>query len=122
MNKIIKQIGLVLLVLIGAYVIYLIVSFYVFLNTPIRSTKDFTTMYVEDGDVIDAEVMLSPPEKYSQLLEIDIDMRKKVAEYMKENNYKLKCGKQEFIRTDPSFKELKDGFQFEKNTGYSSPI
>ena len=59
--------------------------------------------------------MVYPPEKYAPLLQIDINMRKRVAEYMRKNNYKLKSGKQEFIRNNPSFKELiEGGFQFEK--------
>lgn len=81
----------------------------------IRQTKDFAIMYVEEDDVVDGDVMLYPPEKFSVLELIDIEMREKVSEYMKEHNYKLKDTTQRFIVNDPTFEELiVDGFEFEE--------
>lgn len=112
MFKHMKILGIILIVV---FVVLVIVIVYKLDNLTIRQTKDYAVMYVEVEDVIDGETMLSPPEKYSQLLQIDVNMRKKVSEYMEKNNYKLKSGKQEFIRNNPSFRELiEGGFQFEK--------
>ena len=86
-------------------------------NTKARGTKDYSEMYVDEGDMIDHTAMLVPPAKYDQLLQIDFEMRKQVADYMVENHLKLKSGKQVFVRINPSFDELVDsgenGFQFE---------
>ena len=80
-----------------------------------RRIRDYAVIYVDEKDVIDADAMLKPPEKYLPLLQIDADTRKLVAEHMKMNNYKLKSGKQEFIKNNPTFKELvAENFKFEK--------
>ena len=72
-------------------------------------------MVVEENDIVDCNMMMSPLDKYSQLLQISDEMRNKVSEYMRQNNLKLKSGKQEFIRNNPTFEELvNDGFIFEK--------
>lgn len=79
----------------------------------VRDTKDYSQIYVQD--VFDYEMMINPPEEYSALLQIDSSMREKVAAYMKENDFKLSSGKQEFIRNNPTFEELIEaGFEFEK--------
>jgi len=112
MLKYIKWIGVVLFVII---VVVCAIAIYQLNNTTIRQTKDFAVMYVDSEDVVDATVILSPPEKYSQLSEIDVKLRKRVSEYMKKNKLKLKSGKQEFVRNNPTFEELiNDGFVFEK--------
>lgn len=86
-------------------------------TTKARGTKDYAELYVDEDDMIDHAAMLVPPAKYDQLLQIDFEMRKQVAEYMAENHLKLKSGKQVFVRLHPSFEELvdneEDGFQFE---------
>ncbi len=112
MIKSIRVLGIIFLIIIVTVVVIVV---YNLSNTQIRQTKDYATMYVENEDLVDGDVMISPPEKYSQLLQIDVEMRKKVAKYMKNNNYKLKPGQQEFVRNNPTFKELiDDGFEFEK--------
>ena len=58
---------------------------------------------------------MNPPQKYEAINQIDLEMRKKLSVYMQENNYRLAFGEQEFIRINPSFKELKNCFRFEKN-------
>ena len=86
-------------------------------TTKARGTKDYAEMHVDEDDVIDHVAMLVPPAKYAQLLQIDYEIRKQVADYMEENHLKLKSGKQVFVRLHPSFEELvdngEDGFQFE---------
>ena len=80
-----------------------------------RRIKEYAVIYVDDKDILDANAMLSPPKKYSQLLLINLDTRKLVAEHMQMNHYKLKSGKQEFIKNNPTFKELvSENFEFEK--------
>lgn len=111
MFKYIKVIGIViiLIVVIAGTIILCMLN-----NITVRQTKDYAVMYVDAEDIVDAKVMISPPEKYLQLLQIDFEMRKQVAEYMENNNLKLKPGKQEFVRNNPTFKELvEDGFVFE---------
>ena len=98
-------------------IVFLIVAvlLYQLSNIDIRQTKDYAEMYVEEGDIIDCQVMITPPEKYSQLLQIDYEMRNEVSEYMRKNNFKLKSGKQEFVRNNPTFEELvENGFVFEE--------
>ncbi|MEI3163411.1 MAG: hypothetical protein V8S74_08505 [Lachnospirales bacterium] len=108
----IKYIIFAIIVFMFAIVIAVI---YQLSTIEIRQTKDYAEIYVDENDILDGNVMVYPPEKYAPLLQIDINMRKMVAEYMRKNSYKLKRGKQEFIRNNPSFKELiEDGFQFEK--------
>lgn len=84
-------------------------------NIEIRQTKDYAEMYVDETDILDYSAIVSPPEKYSQLLQLNMETREKLSEYMKKNNFKLKSGKQEFVRNNPSLDELiNDGFIFEK--------
>ena len=92
-----------------------VLMFYQLSQIQMRWSKDYATMYVDEEDIINAMAMVSPSEKYSALLLIDIEMRQQIANYMEKNNYKLKSGKQEFVKEDPSFEELiNDDFQFEK--------
>lgn len=112
MFKYIKIFGTIFILMI---VIIIVAIFCILKNTTVRTTKDYAVMYVDVEDIVDAEAMISPPEKYSQLLQIDLDMRKKVANYMEKNNLKLKSGKQRFVRIYPTLDELiDDGFEFEK--------
>ncbi len=105
-------------IIIGIIVVSLICAIfllYKFGKIQIRPDKHYAQMYVYEDDIVDGDAIISPPMQYSQLLQIDLEMRKRVAEYMDKNNYKLKGGEQEFIRVNPSFEELiEDGFQFEK--------
>lgn len=83
-------------------------------NIIIRQTKDYAEIYIDEGDTVDYLVIINPPDKYSQLLQIDMETREELAQYMKENNYKIKSGKHEFIRNNPTLNELiSDGFLFE---------
>ena len=93
--------------------VFICIITYKVLTIPVRTTKDYSIMYVDKNDIIDSETMINPPEKYSLLLKIDLKVRKKVAKYMKKNNFKLKTGNQEFITNDPTFKELINDFVFE---------
>lgn len=112
--NVVKWVSIILIATILLATIFIAFVMYKFGKIQIRQTKDYAVMYVDENDFLDSEAMISPPEKYSQLLQIDLSMRKRIAEYMENNNYKLKSGKQEFIRNNPSFEELiEDGFQFE---------
>ena len=97
----------IIILAFSAFIFLIIgIGIYKTLSMPLRQTKDFQSFYIEEGYVFDAEKMIDPPEEFSALLQIDQDMRMKVAEYMKEHNYKLRSGKQRFIRSNPTFKEL----------------
>ena len=104
-------------ILILAVCVYVTVNI-VFHDKDVENLGNYLKKLYEIG--VDAVIFSDPlvidvRKKYAPLLQIDINMRKRVAEYMRKNNYKLKGGKQEFIRNNPSFKELiEDGFQFEK--------
>lgn len=103
-------------VLIGIFcfvVLGILVFVYALSTIQIRDTKDYSQIYVQG--TFDYKMMITPPEEYSALCQIDLSMRKQVADYMKKNNYKLKIGKQEFVRNNPTIDELiNDGFVFEK--------
>lgn len=110
-----KYIKITIIMFIFIVFVMILLTIYKLNNVTIRQTKDYATMYIEVEDLIDADAMISPPEKYSQLLQIDLEIRLSIAAYMKENNLKLKNGKQKFIRNNPTLKELvNDGFVFEK--------
>lgn len=110
-----KKIMVIFAVIIGIIAILLLTLFYQLGNIEVRQTKDYAEMYVDEVDVVDYSSIITPPEKYSQLLQIDLAVREELANYMKTNNYKLKSGKQEFIRNNPTLDELiNDGFAFEK--------
>lgn len=101
----------VMLIIFSVLIIMLLLAIYNLSTIKIRDTKDFSHIYVDD--IFNYEMMISPPKKYEALNQIDFPMRKKVAGYMKENNYILKKGKQEFVRNNPTFEELIGGFVFE---------
>lgn len=110
-----KKIMVILAVIIGIIAIMLLGLFYQLGSIEVRQTKDYAEMYVDEVDVVDYSSIITPPEKYSQLLQIDLKVREELANYMKTNNYKLKSGRQEFIRNNPTIDELiNDGFLFEK--------
>ena len=109
-----KKWHIVTLVIIGIAVLYIFILVYQLCTTEIRQTKDYAEMFIEEGDMIDCSAILNPPEKYSQLLQIDTGIRQKLASYMEKNNYRLKYGKQEFVRNHPTADELINDFVFEK--------
>lgn len=108
-----KLFKIILMCIVCAAIIFPTFIIYKLSTIEVRDTKDYSQIYVKD--IFDYEMMINPPEEYSALLQIDSSMRGKVAAYMKENDFKLSLGKQEFIRNNPTFEELiEDGFKFEK--------
>ncbi|MBQ6908123.1 MAG: hypothetical protein IJQ28_07075 [Clostridia bacterium] len=99
------------------FIVLIIFCFFIFLNQlnkiQVRTTKDYSQIYIDD--IFDYNTVMNPPQKYEAINQIDLEMRKKLSVYMQENNYRLAFGEQEFIRINPSFKELKNCFRFEKN-------
>lgn len=98
------------------FIIIMFAFFVMLIATSIdRRFKLYETIDIDDEDVVDADAMISPPDKYSELLQIDQETRKRIAEYMRMNNYKLKAGRQTFIKNKPTYQELiSSGFEFEK--------
>lgn len=110
-------IGAVLNMMLFSVGIYIIItaSLYSYLDTiPILATKDFASIYVEENELVDYDIFLHPSEKFSSLNKIDLEIREKIADYMVDNNYKLKSGEHKFMWNNSSFEELIDDFEFEK--------
>lgn len=101
-----KKSSAFVLLLSLATVLFFGIEVYKFLNTPIRQTKDYNSIYIEEWYEFTADDMISPPERFNALLQIDEELRAQVAKYMLDHNYKLKSGNQEFIRINPTFEEL----------------
>ena len=78
--KVFKIIVCIVIVLVITILCFM---FHQLSNIQIRQTKDYAIMVVEEDDIIDCDMTLSPPDKYSQLLQISDEMRKEVSEYMK---------------------------------------
>lgn len=111
--KELKKIVRCILCVFSVIIMIALVFLYQLSMVEIRTDKDYNDIYV--SGIFDYQMMIAPPEEYSALYQIKLSMRKRVAKYMKDNNYKLKSGKQEFIRIDPTFEELiKECFKFEK--------
>lgn len=111
--KLFSHIIKVMAVILVLYIISQIVGLIYWFSMPTRTTKDFAYIEIEEGYIFDYNDMLDPPEEYDMLLNIEQSLRDKVAEYMRENNYRLKCGKQKFIINRPTYKELLDCFEFD---------
>ena len=80
-----------------------------------KRIKRYETFYVDEGDIIDCNAMMKPPKKYTVLMRISAVTRRQVAEHMQANHFKLKSGKQSFIKNNPTYEELVTaGFAFEK--------
>lgn len=110
-----KKIFIIFSVIMGIIVLAACVLLYQLSSIEIRQTKDYAEIYVDD--TFNYEMMLYPTEKYSALYQVDVEMREKVSDYMREHDYVLKKGRQEFIRNNPTFEELiRNGFLFEKET------
>lgn len=110
-----KKILVIFSVIIGIIILATCVLLYQLSTIEIRQTKDYAEIYVDD--TFNYEMMLYPTERYSALYQVDVKMREKVSDYMKENGYVLKKGRQEFIRNNPTFEELiEEGFVFERET------
>lgn len=100
-----KKSCIIFIVILMSILLIIVVNIYRFLSRPLMSDKSETNIYIDDGDIIDGEAMMNPPEKYSQLLSIDEKVRKKLGNYMIENNLRLEFGKQSFF-SFLSYKEM----------------
>ncbi len=86
--------------------LYTAYTIYYFSNIEWKSDKNYYSFIVEADDIVDANVFRSPSEEYSKLTVIDPDTRERIAQYMEENNLKLKPGEQCFDRLDYTYNEL----------------
>lgn len=100
-----KKNDVILIVIFVIILLITVVNIYRFLSRPLLSDKSETNIYIDDGDIIDGEAMMNPPEEYSQLLSIDEKVRKELGNYMIENNLRLEFGKQSFF-SFLSYKEM----------------
>ena len=91
--KIMRWIIFAVFIMIVSYFAYVL---YVLYNTPLLLAEDYSTIYIEQGDIVDAEIMRNPTEEFHNLTRLDTQTREELAEYMEENNLKLAEGKQEF--------------------------
>ena len=84
----------------------------------IRTTKDFIPITIENNEIVDYRDFAFCDGKYDMFKEISPECRAEVANYMYENNLKLKYGEYEFCKSNPTFDELvNENFKFEKITG-----
>lgn len=111
--KVLKKLLISLIYIIVVFIVFLLAVFFKLSTVQLRDISDYETINIQEDFTY--EMMISPPRKYSALLQIDLPTRKKVAKYMKKHHYKLKSGKQEFIKNNPTLKELLNQcFIFEK--------
>ena len=71
----------VLICIICFVVLGILMVVYELSTIQIRDTKDYSQIYVHG--TFDYKMMINPPEEYSALCQIDLSMRKQVADYMK---------------------------------------
>lgn len=112
-KSVVKTIGKLCYIAFLLYILVSIIGCMVFLNSRTYSVDNLSIIHVTENEIVDYKVFLEPTDKYEELKLIDEDVRKEVAEYMQNNNYKLSVGDQEFINKQPTLKELIKGFKFE---------
>ena len=84
-------------------------------TTELVVAKDYADLVVEQNQTVDYKDFINPSGTTDTLKQIDPDIRLKIAEYMKENNLKLKEGKHHFNRVNGTYdKYINDEFKFEK--------
>lgn len=89
--KMIIFVGVIILFSIGCICAGMLIHWF---NTAEIETEGKTciTLHVYEGEVIDYSTFLNPEDKMYELGGIDESIRFQIAEYMKENNLKLKEG------------------------------
>ena len=84
-------------------------------TTELVVAKDYADLVVEQNQTVDYKDFINPSGTTDTLKQIEPDVRLKIAEYMKENNPKLKDGKHHFNRVNGTYdKYINDEFKFEK--------
>lgn len=84
-------------------------------TTEVDMEKYYNNLVVEQNQTVDYKDFINPSGATDTLKQIDPDIRLKIAEYMKENNLKLKEGKHHFNRVNGTYdKYINDEFKFEK--------
>lgn len=77
-----------------------------------KTCVDFVVL---PGQVVDYQSFIMPNGETEQLEEIDENTRRKIADYMRSNNLKLKEGHHYFNRIDGTYDEyINQDFKFEK--------
>lgn len=114
-----KKLGVFLTIAI--WIATLVISFYIGAlfqwasTTEIKTTKDYSQIFVEENDVADYKIFIDIPEKYGALEQIEEPIRKTISLYMQANNLKLSVGEHEFTRINGSLDEyINEEFQFEE--------
>lgn len=83
----------------------------------IRTNKDYTCIMINNDELADYKVFVNCKDKYTDLKMIGVKNRTELANYMYENNLRLRTGKQEYIVVNPTYTELIEDFKFEKIDG-----
>ena len=116
MKKILKV--LLYAVIIIVIVLLILLGLTCYELSQIRTTKDFIPITIENNEIVDYRDFAFCDGKYDMFKEISPECRAEVANYMYENNLKLKYGEYEFCKSNPTFDELvNENFKFEKITG-----
>ncbi len=92
---------------------YTIFTLYRISNIPIHQTKDYNSIYVDNAKVLaDYRIFENVPKEYSALEQISAEEREKLAKYMRENDFVLSDGEQEFDRIHDKFEINVSSFKF----------
>ena len=116
MKKILKV--LLYAVIIIVIVLLILLGLTCYELNQIRTTKDFIPITIENNEIVDYRDFAFCDGKDDMFKKISPECRAEVANYMYENNLKLKYGEYEFCKSNPTFDELvNENFKFEKITG-----
>ena len=114
-----KKLGVFLTIII--WIATLIISFFIGMTfqwvstVEIKTSKDYSQIFVGENDIADYNIFIQIPEKYGALGQIEEPIRKTISLYMKANNLKLSTGTHEFTRINGSLDEyINEEFQLEK--------
>ncbi|MFC4775743.1 hypothetical protein ACFO9Q_02995 [Paenibacillus sp. GCM10023252] len=112
MKRIVKGILIIVLVTLAVGTTSVI---YWSKHTELEMTKQYGTIVVERTELVDYKVFLNPVGNFTALNQINSITRRKIAEYMKENNYKLVEGTHMFNITIDNFEiYISKDFKFER--------
>lgn len=105
-------------ILITLFVLVAIIigsTIYWFKNAEIKLVSQYNTVVVNKNELVDYKLFLNPTGRFSVLNHINPVTRRKIAEYMKGNNYKLAEGEQMFNIVIDDYEEyISEDFKFER--------
>jgi len=115
-NIFVKLLIIIIVLIIVSIVVFIGIIFNWANNTEIKMVKKtHIDFIVSPGQVVDYTDFLTLNETTKQLEQIDENIRRKISDYMKKNNLKLKEGHHYFNRVNGTYAEyINKDFKFEK--------